>query len=266
MVRVRIEPRAGLAHAADPVHGRDAGRRAARGGDAATHLGPRIRRVNRLVGGVQELADVHRRCRRAKPPRLVRLVPDEPLVDPAVVVGGGSRELGERGRPRREVGRPAAVRPARRADEADDRGDAAVAQPVQNEIALLPVLLAAHGLDPVPVEVEADDVHPEALQPVEPVVKRAGAVDEPGVVLDSVAHAARGLRHRGSETDQGAQRQRCEEKTHWKPGSPSASLRDTSGSCKGCAPPPLARLHERHVAHRGEPDVGPESESRQAGA
>ena len=170
--------------------------------------------MDRLVGRVQELADIHGRCRRAKPPRLVRLVPDEPLVDPAVVARGRLAKLGERGRPRREVGSPAAVRPARRADEADDRGDAAIVQAIQNQIALLPVLLAAHRLDPVPVEVEADDVDPEALQPVEPVVKRAGAVGEPGVVLDPEAHAVRRLRPWGDETDQGAQSQDCEEKAH----------------------------------------------------
>jgi hypothetical protein len=64
------------------------------------------------------------------------------------------------------------------------------------------------------VKVEPDDFHPETLEPVEPVLKRAGAVDEPGVVLDSVAHAARGLRSRGSEPDEGAQRQGCEENAH----------------------------------------------------
>ena len=50
-------------------------------------------------------------------------------------------------------------------------------QAFQHQVALLPVLLAAYRLDPVPVEVEAHDLDPKALDPVEPVVKRAGAVD-----------------------------------------------------------------------------------------
>ena len=158
MVRVGVETGTGRAHAADPVHRRDSAPRAARGGDAASHFRARVGRVNRPVGRVEELADVHRRARRAKPARLVRLVPDEPLVDPAVVGRRRTSELGERCRTRCEIRRPAAVRPPRRSDEADDGRDAPVVQAVQDEIALLPVLRAAHRLDPVPVEVEADDL------------------------------------------------------------------------------------------------------------
>jgi hypothetical protein len=53
------------------------------------------------------------------------------------------------------------------------------------------------------VEVEADEVDAQPLQPVEPLVERAGAVAEPGVVLDPEADAGRcaGRRHGGRERD-----------------------------------------------------------------
>ena len=84
-----------------------------------------------------------------------------------------------------------AVRPSRRADEADHGADAAVAQAGEDEVALTPVRLAALGLDPVPVQVEANEVGAEPLEPVEPVVQRPRAVGQPGVVLDAVANPAR---------------------------------------------------------------------------
>jgi hypothetical protein len=54
------------------------------------------------------------------------------------------------------------------------------------------------------MEVEAHEVDTEALEPVKPVVERAGPVDEPGVVLDPEADAARGARSRSDDADEGA--------------------------------------------------------------
>jgi hypothetical protein len=56
-------------------------------------------------------------------------------------------------------------------------------------------------------------VDAEALEPVEPVVEGAGAVDEPGVVLDPEAHAA-GAPAQGQRGRQGAREQACEENAH----------------------------------------------------
>ena len=213
MVGVRVEARSGGAHAADERDGRDAAGGGARRRDAAADLGAAVHGVDRAVGGVEELAHVRRRRRRAQPASLVRLVPDEPASHPAVARRGGAGEAGERRCAGSEVRRPTAVGPARRADQPDHGRDAARPEAVQDEIGLGPVRLAGSALDPVPVQVEADDVDAERLEPVEPVLDRAAAVREPGVVLDPEADSTRGIGRRSSEAQQ-ADENRCDCEAH----------------------------------------------------
>src|SRR5439155_9604632 len=56
---------------------------------------------------------------------------------------------------------------------------------------VVPRIAPLGRLDLIPVEVDAHDVDAERLELVEPVVQRAGAVSEPGVVLDPVADVGR---------------------------------------------------------------------------
>ena len=136
---------------------------AARRRDAAADLGAAVHGVDRAVGGVEELAHVRRRRRRAQPASLVRLVPDEPASHPAVARRGGAGEAGERRCAGSEVRRPAAVGPARRADEPDHGRDAARPEPVQDDrVRSSPACPAVRSIS-VPVQVEADDVDAERL-------------------------------------------------------------------------------------------------------
>ena len=188
MVRVGVEPGAGacacrgstLTGETPPLEPRGAV-------TPPATFAPRDHGVDRRIAGVEELADVDARRSRAKPARLVRLVPHQPLRHPAVARGGGPGEAGERRTLPERSSSPGRRSPSRRPDDPDHGGDAAAAQAVEDCVAVLPGVLAARRLDLVPVQVEAHDVDAELLEPVEPLVERAAAVGEPGVVLDPEA-------------------------------------------------------------------------------
>ena len=95
VVGVGVELRVGGGHAADPGDGCDASQPAARRRHAAAD--PRVRQhgMDRLVAGVEQMLDVDRRLRRPEPEALVRLVPDQPVANPRVALGGGAREAAE---------------------------------------------------------------------------------------------------------------------------------------------------------------------------
>ena len=191
MVRVRIEPGAGACAcrgSSSPARRRPLEPRGAVTPPAT--FAPGIHGVDRRVAGIEELADIRRRRRRAQPARLVRLVPHRATGSPSC---SGSRPCAAKPANAAAPGAKFGVLPpfAQRGEPTSPTtaGMPRSCRPFRTQIAVLPVLLAAHRLDPVPVEVEAHDVDPEALEPVEPLVERAGAVDEPGVVLDPEAHA-----------------------------------------------------------------------------
>jgi hypothetical protein len=61
------------------------------------------------------------------------------------------------------------------------------------------------------VEVEADDVDPEPLERVEPVVETAAAVGEPGVVLDPETNVPGRTAQRGEDAGESAGGERRQE-------------------------------------------------------
>ena len=101
---------------------------------------------------------------------------------------------------------------------------------VEHRVAVLPVVLTLRSLDLIPVQIEAHDVDAELLEAVEPLVERAGAVDEPGVVLDSETGVRRRVGGRGAEAEQRARQSGGEGKTH-SGRVPGRHRFDTSGSC-----------------------------------
>ena len=130
-------------------------------------------------------------------------------------------------------------------------------RPFEHGVAVLPGVLAARRLDLVPVQVEADDVDAELLEPVEPLVERAGAVDEPGVVLDPEADArARRQRAGAASAEQRARQQSGgERRVAFEGGFPAPALPTHQDPVNERGGGALRALHERHVAHGREPDV-----------
>ena len=152
------------------------------------------------------------------------------------------------------------------------------------------------ALDPVPVQVEPHEVDAEPLQPVEPVVERAGAVREPGVVLDPEADAARGACGSGADeqapkispmmarriaggfpTPLHPTRESGTSVNDPPAGAPDGARRAETAARATCAVDQPSRralhqapfaasgdapcaLHEGRVADRREPDVGAEGE------
>ena len=155
---------------------------------------PARRAVDRRERGVEQLRHVRARRGRLQPPPLIRLVPDEPELHPGVAFRGRCRERGEGGsRGRRPVRGTAAVRPARRPVERHDGRDAMFAERLQHRVRAAPLALAAHLLDLVPVEREADELDAHVVERLDPLVERARPVEEPGVVLEPVTHVRRGV-------------------------------------------------------------------------
>ena len=120
--------------------------------------------------------------------------------------------------------------------------------------------LPGSALDPVPVQVEADDVDAERLEPVEPVLDRAAAVREPGVILDpeadSTEASAAGAAKPNRQTRTAATVRRIVS------GYLGVFLptRKDPVNVRGAAG--LAALHCRRATHRCAPDVEHEREER----
>ena len=221
VVGVGVELRVGGGHAVDPGDGRHASQPAARRRHPAADARVRQHGVDRLVPGVEQMLDVDRRPRRPEPERLVRLVPDQPVAHPAVAPGGGARECAEvAGMRRRELRRPAAVRPGRCADQREHRRQTVAAKAAQNPVRTTPVVggIAWRGRirrpplgDLVPAQREADERHTEPLERRQPLVERPRAVLQPRVVLDPVPHAARSLRGARGEARRDSHQRQHEE-------------------------------------------------------
>ena len=96
---------------------------------------------------------------------------------------------------------------------------------LQHCVAVFPGGLATRCLDLVPVQVEADEVDAEQLEPVQPLFEIPGAVDEPGVVLDAEAHTTRGTGCGGGSADEGACEDGYDKEAHEGPGSPAPWFR-----------------------------------------
>ena len=88
MVRVGVELGVRGCHPAHPRDRSDAAETPSRRRHAAADACVRQDGVDRLVPRVEQVLDVDRRPRRPKPEALVRLVPDQPVANPGVTLGG----------------------------------------------------------------------------------------------------------------------------------------------------------------------------------
>ena len=98
-------------------------------------------------------------------------------------------------------------------------------QAFQHRVAVFPGRLSTRCLDLVPVQVEADEIDAEQLEPVQPLFEIPGPVDEPGVVLDAEAHTAGGARRGGDGADEGARKDGYDKEAHEGSGSPTPTFR-----------------------------------------
>ena len=250
----------GAAHAADPLDGRDTAARAARRGDAARHLRARDHGVDRGVAGIEDLADIRRSARSgaASAPGSARST--------SATASPSDSGWRRRGRSRRTRTRPArSSSPGRRSPTRGvptiptTAGIPRPRRPLSTASLSSQAYSPCVGLDLIPVQVEAHDVDAELLEPVEPLVERAAAVDEPGVVLDPEADVRRGVGRGGAEAEQRARADGGEGKAHSGrvPGRyPFRHIRILLTAAAARFP----RLHVRHGAHCREPDVEHEGE------
>ena len=198
MMCVGVEPGAARPH---PANERDRGQpagSAAGSRDAAGHLRRGRRSVDRGVRGVEEPGHVLRRRGRRQPAALIRLVPDRPAMDERVALGrraGERREVGPADR--HHVRAFAAVGPLGRSVERDDRIDPGAVELFEDGVRGGPVERVLRLLDRIPAHGHADDVEPEPLQRCDALLDRAGAVPEPGIVLDAVGDGRARERTRG---------------------------------------------------------------------
>ena len=266
-MRVRVELRVRRRHAAHPRERTETAAVSARRRDPAGHERQRVRAVDRRVRGVEQPRDVEaRRGRRERTP-LVGLVPDRPFADEGVPPRRRVGEVGERRRIRRcHVRRTAPVRPRRRAVQRDQGLDATRVQSLQDRVHAAPPVRGvvrrerARGLRRrhlVPVDAEADRRHAQALDEIEPMLERAGPVQQPRVVLNPVLDPAR--RGRGERAqcrdggEQGADRNGAQHER------PRLSIARKGGVS---ATPRLPALDPRRRADRRVPDVENEGEQR----
>ena len=194
IVRVRVEASVRGSHPPDPGNRGDATGRSARSGDATADFRAGRRLVDCRVGGIEQLRHIRLRRGRAQPATLVRLVPDEPQLDPGIALRGrgGERRKG-RARRRRPARSAAEVCPARSAVERHDGRDPVVAQARQNRVRAPPGPLPADLLDLVPVDRETHEVDADPVELGDPLVERSRPVHEPRVVLQPVTDVGRGL-------------------------------------------------------------------------
>ncbi len=193
VVRVRVEPGTRRVHAADEGDRRDPAGRAARRGDAAADLRARRRAVDRGVRGVEQRLRVDARRGRAQPAPLVRLVPDQPVLDERIPVGGAAREACEpplrARRPVRASGRrsPSAACP-RSSPPAPSRARGGPAGSRPTGPSRSAPLRASISFQ---FERVADELDAHRVERVEALVERARAVGDPGIVLEPVADVRR---------------------------------------------------------------------------